>query len=151
MRHAVSGHGHRPEHGTGAGLARRRLLADSAAARRSKRRVNAPARLAVALFFVWCLAAAGGFDRALEPESDIFYAVAGLARWMRLVPLDVWAAVFGCAGLWFAVPICTSADVSILSPAMCARALAISVRTHTCWSKVMRGAGIRLIAAARSG
>ena len=63
--------------------------------------------LAVAVFFVWRLAVAGGFNRAIEPETDLFYAAAGLAlagmlaRWMRLLPPGVWAALFGCATVWF--------------------------------------------------
>lgn len=65
--------------------------------------------LAIALFFVWRLAAAGAFDRAIEAETDVFFAAAGfalagmLARWMRLLPPGVWAVVFGCAALWFVV------------------------------------------------
>lgn len=63
--------------------------------------------LGVAMFFAWRLAVAGVFGRAVEWETDLFYAVAALAlagmlaRWMRLLPPGVWAAVFGCAALWF--------------------------------------------------
>lgn len=65
--------------------------------------------LVVAVFFVWRLAVAGGFNRAIEPETDLFYAAAGLAlagilaRWMRLLPPGIWAALFGCAAVWFVV------------------------------------------------
>lgn len=65
--------------------------------------------LAVAVFFVWRLAVAGGFNRAIDPETDLFYVAAGLAlagmlaRWMRLLPPGAWATVFGCAVLWFLV------------------------------------------------
>lgn len=63
--------------------------------------------LAVAMFFAWRLAVAGTFGRAAQVETDAFYALAGLAlagmlaRWMRLLPPGAWAAVFGCAALWF--------------------------------------------------
>lgn len=63
--------------------------------------------LGVATFFAWRLAVAGVFGRAVELETDVFYALAGLAlagmlaRWMRLLPPGAWAAVFGCAALWF--------------------------------------------------
>ena len=65
--------------------------------------------LAVAVFFAWRLVVAGGFNRAIEPETDVFYAAVGLAlagmlaRWMRVLPPGVWAVVFGCATVWFVV------------------------------------------------